>query len=116
MMSIQNRLRAFYEGLSGISRKCYHYLAPSSTKPPYIVWNEDMEDESFDADNHKARQALSGYVEYFTKTEFDAKFDDIQEFLDSVEGLSWTWESTQYGDPAFDNDNLIHHTWSWRMR
>lgn len=115
-MSIQSRLQGFYTGLSQISSKCYHYTAPSSAKAPYIVWNEDAEDTSFDADNHKARQALSGYVDYFTKTEFDGTFDEIQAFLDGYEGLSWTWEATQYGDPTQGDDNLIHHTWSWRMR
>lgn len=117
-MSVQNRLKAFYEGLAAVntSSGCFHYFAPSSATAPYIVWNEDSEDDSFLADNHKERQALSGYVEYFTPNEFDGTFDSIQSFLDGFEGLSWTWEATQYGDPTEADDNLIHHTWSWRMR
>lgn len=115
-MSIQNRLKDFYEGLAEVNSNCFHYFAPSNASVPYIVWNEDSEDESFDADNHKVRQALSGFVEFYTPEEFDATFDAIQAFLDGFEGLSWTWEATQYGDPTQDNDNLIHHTWSWRMR
>lgn len=115
-MSIQNRLKDFYEGLAKLTDNCYHYFAPSNAKVPYIVWNEDSEDESFDADNHKVRQAVAGFVEYYTPAEFDAMFDTIQDFLNGFEGLSWTWEATQYGDPQNDDDNLIHHTWSWRMR
>lgn len=117
-MSLQDRLRILYEGLVAIDSSvgCYHYYAPSAADPPYIVWYEESEDTSFDSDNHKVRQSVSGYVEYFTKEEFDSVFDDIQEYLDGVEGLSWTWEATQYGDPTRDDDNLIHHTWNWRLR
>ena len=68
------------------------------------------------ADNRKARQSIAGFVEYFTKTEFDPNFDLIQEYLDGFDSLSWTWEATQYGDPQNGNDDLIHHTWCWRMR
>lgn len=115
-MSIQNRLNDFYTGLASLGVDCFHYYAPMSQPAPYIVWNEDSEDESFMADNKKVRQALSGFVEFYTATEFDATFDAIQDYLESVEGLSWTWEATQYGDPKNGDDNLIHHTWSWRMR
>ena len=115
-MSLQTKLQQFYSGLAMVSTRCFHYYAPSDTTAPYIVWNEDSEDNSFDADNHKVRQAVSGFVEYFTKTEFDSTFDAIQTFLDNFPGLSWTWESSQYGDPTQGDTNLIHHTWSWRMR
>lgn len=114
-MSMQNRLQTLYTELAKVCN-CWHYFAPSSASAPYIVWNEDSEDISFEADNHKVRQAVSGYVDYFTKTEFDSNFDAIQEALDGIEGCSWSWDSTQYGDPTRDDDNLIHHTWSWRMR
>lgn len=115
-MSMQNRLADLKTALVAVSTSCYHYYAPSTAKAPYIVWYEDSEDNSLLLDNHKARQALSGYVEYFTKTEFDSVFDSIQEALEGVEGLSWTWQATQYGDPTQGDTNLIHHTWSWRMR
>lgn len=115
-MSMQLRTKELRDELVKLTTACYHYFAPSSAKAPYIVWNEDAEDNSFLADNHKQRQAISGFVEYFTKTEFDPMFDSIQDVLDGIEGLSWTWEATQYGDPTRDDDNLIHHTWSWRMR
>ena len=123
-MSIQNRLKTFYEGLAALgivnqgdaAIPCYHYFAPSGTPAPYIVWNEDSEDEPLMADNHKARQSIAGFVEYFTKSEFDSNFDLIQGYLDGFNSLSWTWEATQYGDPTNGDDDLIHHTWSWRMR
>ena len=116
-MSIQNRLKTLYEGLAAISPGvgCYHYYASSDAEPPYIVWYEESENSAHDADNHKVRQSISGYVEFFTQTEFDSTFDLIQEFLNGIEGLSWVWEATQYGDPTSDNDNLIHYTWSWEV-
>lgn len=113
---LQTRLKDFYEGLAALKIPCFHYFAPSSTPAPYIVWNEDSEDEPFNADNTKARQSISGFVEYFTGSEFDGNIDDIQDFLNGFDSLSWTWEATQYGDPTNGDDNLIHYTWSWRMR
>lgn len=115
-MSVQNRMKELRDELVKLTTACYHYFAPSSVQAPFIVWYEESEDNSFQADNHKVRQAVSGFVEYFTPTEFDPRFDSIQSTLDGIEGLSWTWETTQYGDPTRDDDNLIHHTWSWRMR
>lgn len=115
-MSFQLRIKELKDALVELTDACYHYYAPSSVQAPYIVWNEDSEDNSFLADNHKQRQAISGFVEYFTQEEFDPLFDSIQSTLDGIEGLSWTWEATLYGDPTRDDDNLIHHTWSWRMR
>ncbi len=112
-MTVQNRLKSFYEALCTVG-DCYHYFAPSSAKAPYIVWAEESEDSSFYADDHKQRQALSGYVDFYTQTEFDDKFDQIQTVLEAH--TLWTWDSTQYGDPTRGDDNLIHHTWSWRMR
>lgn len=112
-MTVQNRLKALYEALAEVC-DCHHYFAPSSARAPYIVWAEESEDSSFYADDHKQRQAISGYVDFFTKQEFDSRFDSIQAVLE--EHTVWTWESTQYGDPTNGDDNLIHHTWSWRMR
>jgi hypothetical protein len=115
MTSLQNRLAELKAALVEVTDKCYHYFAPSTIKAPYIVWAEEGEELPFQADNFKQEQTSSGFVEYFTAEEFDAVFDAIQAALNGIEGLSWTWESTQYGDPTHDDDNLIHHTWSWRM-
>lgn len=116
MMSMQSRLEQFYTGLAMVNSNCHHNYAPSNAKPPYIVWNEESEDAPFNADNHKVRQSISGFVEFITKTEFDSTFDAIQTFLDNFPGCSWTWDDSHYGDPTNDNDNSYHHTWSWRLR
>lgn len=115
-MSLQSKLQQFYTGLAMVNSNCYHYFAPSGARAPYIIWYEDSEDNSLDADNHKVRQAVAGYIDYFTRVEFDTTFDAIQTFLDNFEGITWEWTATQYGDPTHEDDNLIHYTWMWRMR
>lgn len=93
----------------------FHYFSPSRKQLPYCVWYESGESSSLEADLHKVEQAIEGYVDYFTQTEFDPMFDSIQEALNSVESCVWTYEATAYGDPASDNNNVIHHTWTWSV-
>ena len=116
MMSLQTKLSTIKTALTGIQNlSVYHYFAPSSATIPYCVWNEDGEEGSLQTDNHKVEQRVSGYVEYFTKTEFDTMFDTIQTTLNGIDGLYWEWESTIYGDPLSEDNNTLHHTWSWRF-
>lgn len=115
-MFSQSKLTNLYSALTSIEGlKVYHYFAPSSEAVPYCVWYEDGESSSLEANDHKAEQAISGYVDYFTKTEFDTMFDAIQNALNGIEHCAWTFESTIYGDPTQENDNTIHYTWSWRL-
>lgn len=108
-------LRAIYQALTAISGlTVYHYQAPSNQSLPYCVWYEDGESSSLESDNHKAEQAIGGYIDYFTKTEFDAKVDAIQTALNGIENCSWTYESVIFGDPSYQS-TVIHHTWSWRL-
>lgn len=113
-MSLQTKMKAFYETLTAVVTT-YHYFAPSEAKVPYAVWYEDGETSSLQAENHKAEQAVGGYLDYYTKTEFDEMCDTIQETLNSIEGVSWSYDSVIYGDPTSEDNNTIHHTWSWRI-
>lgn len=110
------RVSAALVGIQALNNKVYHYFAPSSVKIPYVVWYENGEASSLEASNHKAEQAIAGYVDYYTKTEFDTAVDSIQTALNGIENLSWQYESTIYGDPTSEDNNTIHHTWSWRIR
>lgn len=113
-MSLQTKLSNVYSTLAAVEGlKCYHYFAPSETVIPYAVWYEDGEEGGFQADSHKAEQAFGGYLDYYTKTEFDSMCDTIQTTLNSIEGLSFVYESVIYGDPTHDNNNTIHHVWRW---
>lgn len=115
-MSMQTKIQTIQTALTNISNlKVYHYFAPSGTKVPYCVWYEDGESGSLDANNHKAEQAVEGYVDYYTKTEFDTMVDSIQEALNGIENCHWSLDSVMYGDPSNEDTNAIHMTWYWRI-
>lgn len=115
-MFTQNKLANIYTALTSIEGlKVFHFFAPSSEAVPYCVWYESGEDSSLGADDHKAEQAISGYVDYYTKTEFDTMFDAIQNALNGIENCAWTFEATIYGDPSSEDNNTVHYTWSWRL-
>ena len=108
MTSMQSKLRRIGETLAAVVPESYHYWRPIKSAP-YLIWAEDGEDSALSANNHKAEQALSGSVDYYTKTEFDPVADDIQEALNGIEGLGWVLESVQYEDET----QLIHFEWRW---
>lgn len=113
---LSSKLMAIHSALTAIEGlKAYHYKAPSSETLPYCVWYEDGEYSSLETDNHKAEQAIGGYVDYFTKTEFDGMVDAIQNALNGVDNCSWSYDATIYGDPSSDSNNAIHHVFRWRV-
>lgn len=97
---IRNAL-ATVEGL-----KCYHLMKPASVKAPYAVWQEDSEGSSHYSDNGKSEQVLQLTIDYFTKSEYDAMTDKIQEAL-NCEDISWSLNSFQYEDET----KLLHYEW-----
>lgn len=101
---IENALTSI-EGLS-----VYHYLRPRLSAP-FCVWQEDGESDALWTGNHKAEQAVSGSLDYFTSQEYDTMVDEIQAALNSIEGCGWSYNSVQYEDET----NLIHHEWVWRV-
>ena len=112
-MSLQSRLESIGAALAEITHHCYHYWrsAPKGVKK-YIVWAEDGEQNSFNADNHKVRQALTGTVDFFTLEEYDAIIDEIQDTLEGIEGLSWNLNSVQYEEDT----KFIHYEWMFALR
>ena len=108
---LQKNLKRIRDTLTAISPNVnvYHYQRPQM-KAPYIVWAEDGEEDSFEANNHKAEQTLYGTLDFYTKTEYDPVADAIQEALNALDNLSWRYDSTDYEDET----GLIHHSWEWR--
>jgi hypothetical protein len=106
MMSLQNTLKKLYEPFLTLDCAVTHYRR--SARPPYLVWTETGEEESFEANNHKAEQQISGIVDYYTKNEFDPIIDDVQEILNG-EDVGWRLDSVQYEEET----NLIHYQWRW---
>ena len=113
-MNLQQKLERIGTALAtGLAGTCevWHYWRPK-LQAPFCVWAEDGEDEAFDADNAKKEQVISGYVDYYTKTEYDPITDTIQQILNTIfeAGVfGWRLESVQYEDET----NMIHYEWRW---
>lgn len=86
--------------------RVYHYWRPKM-EPPYVVWQEDEEASSLEADGRKQEQAIGGSIDYFTLDEMDQKVDEIQEALNDAPYIAWRLESVQYEEDT----NLIHYEW-----
>ncbi len=86
-----------------------HYFA---AKQPdrYIVWAEDGQAGAGRGDNHVTMQVLTGTIDYFTKTENDPNFGNIQQALNGID-LAWKLNSIQYEDDT----NYIHYEWVWEV-
>ena len=91
--------------------KVYHYWRPNMTAP-FVVWAEDGEDTDLDADDRKQEQAIAGYVDYYTKLEYDERADALQAIfyeLQATDAFNWRLDSVQYEEDT----NLIHFHWTW---
>ena len=95
--------------LKNVVPECYHYHAHEQTDK-YIVWAEDSQANAVWADGKMQEQALSGTVDYFTKTEFDTNVNKIQTTLSQI-GVPWRLNSIQYEDDT----GYIHYEWVWSL-
>ncbi len=113
MTSLSSQLEPIGKALSEITDHCYHYWrsAPKGVKS-YIVWAEDQEADSLNANNRKQEQGIHGTVDYFTLIEFDPVSDEIQETLNDLENVSFRLNSVQYEDDTA----FIHHEWEFWVR
>jgi len=109
MIALQNKLRQMGEAFAAVTENACHYFRPVMAFPA-LIWAEDGEADSFNADNHKACQNITGTVDLFTKTEFDPLLDDVQAALEGL-GVAWRLESVQYEDET----NAIHYEWTWEV-
>lgn len=108
MQSLQNKLMRVRDALVSVTANTYHYRRPSTVQKEYIVWAEDSEDASFNADNRKAEQQIHGTIDYFTQTEFDPLIDGIQDSLDDAR-VSFRLNAVDYEDDT----KLIHYEWEF---
>ena len=76
----------------------------------YIVWAEDGQADAVHGDNRMQTLALTGTVDYFTKTEYDANVQKIQKALSDAK-IPWRLNSVQYEDET----GYIHHEWVWQI-
>lgn len=110
MSSLSDKLMLIRDALAPTATKVFHYWR-TNAKPPYLIWMEDGEDQSFSADNRKHEQQIHGTADYFTKLEFDPAIDRIQDALNAVTSgaTGWTLTAVQYEEET----SLIHYTWDW---
>ena len=88
----------------------FRYFATGQTGS-YIVWAEDGEGDAVHADGQKVERALTGTIDYFTKTENDPVVKQIEDVLDSDDGISWYLNSVQYEQDT----GYIHFEWVWEV-
>lgn len=110
MKSLQQNLKSLRDTLKSVSTPniVFHYEKPANIKAPWVVWQEDGESSSFDADNHKSEQQIHGTIDCYTQTEYDLLLDEIQDALDGAE-IGWRLNSVQYEDTT----KLIHYEWEF---
>lgn len=107
-MTLQQKLEPLVSAYVEITPKTYHYLRPK-VEFPCIVWQEDGEN-SFEAGNIKAEQAITGTTDYFTQEEYDPAIDGIQAAHNALK-IAWELSSVQYEEET----NLIHYEWRWEV-
>lgn len=110
---MQDKLKIIPEILLTVTDKVYHYEA-IHVSDKYIVWAEDSEGSSLEADNYKAEQSIQGTIDYFTKEEFDKNVDEIQNALIS-NCISFYLNSVQYESLDDSGSGYIHYEWVWEV-
>ena len=88
----------------------FHYFASGQTGS-YIVWAEDGEGDTVHADGQKVKRALTGTIDYFTKTENDPVVQQIENALDADDGIAWKLNSVQHEKDT----GYIHYEWIWEV-
>ncbi len=92
-----------------VTPNVYHFDA-TGAEGNYIVWAEDGQADASYGDDHVIDQVLEGTVDYFTKTEYDPVFGQIQSALNNLD-LVWRLNSIQYEEDT----GYIHYEWVWEM-
>lgn len=107
-MSLQ-KIYKVKEALLKVMRNVGHYEVLNKAEQ-YIVWAEDGEGDSLEANSRKGIQVIQGTVDYFTKLEKDENADKIQEELGKA-GICFRLESIQYEEET----GYIHYEWIWEV-
>lgn len=103
-------LEAVMNALLTVTNDVYHYTAPADSTR-YIVWAEEMEVASLEADNYKPGQTIEGSIDLFTKNEDDAWIEAVPDALNFAR-IGWELNSVQYEDET----RFIHYEWLFRVK
>jgi hypothetical protein len=88
-----------------VSQKVYHHTAEGATGN-YIVWAEDGQSNAVHGNGIMKAQVIQGTIHYFTTTENDPVFDQIQTALNAASVGFWL-NSIQYETET----KYIHYEW-----
>ncbi len=86
-----------------------HYKVTKKTDK-YIVWAEDSGAAALWADGQQQGQAISGTIDYFTKTEYDPNVQAIEAALNAAK-ISFKLESVQHEEET----GYIHYEWIFEV-
>ena len=92
-----------------VTNNVYHYHGLKGAYP-YVVWAEDSEYDSVEADNRKVNQTIEGTIDLFTKEENDALVDEIQGALCEY-CISFRLNTVAYEEET----EVIHWEWVWQV-
>lgn len=115
------KLQTIRDALLTIGVPVHHFYAIDESNA-YIVWAEEGQADAVWTDNRMEDQALSGTVDYFTRTEFDQNFVRIQRVLNNI-GLSYRLNSVQDENELISQGVMegesgtgyIHYEWVWGL-
>ena len=110
-MTFQERISPIGRALATTGVKTFHYWRANIKESRYIIWAEDDEYASLDADNRKIRQGIHGTIDLYTKKEFDPVADQIQEILQGINNCGWRLNSVQFEQET----KLIHREWEFNL-
>lgn len=103
------KLTELRDAMLEVTKDTFHYEA--THKPDkYIVWAEDTEADSLNADDKKEEQVIQGTIDYFTKEEYDSNVKAIQQKLNSID-LAWRLNSIQHEEDTC----YIHYEWVFEL-
>ena len=100
-------LQPLQEALAALTDRAYHYTAAPNSKPPYIVWAEDG-DNDLSADNVHAERCYTGTVDLYSRADPEPLSEAVPAALEGI-GAAWYLNSVQYEEDT----GLIHYEWVW---
>lgn len=105
-----NTMEATLKALPGMSEKVFQDEAFKQTGK-YIVWAVDGQSgDSLSADNAAFLQAITGTVDFYTKSKRDALVAKIQKAMTDA-AIDWELNSVQH-EP---DTGYAHYEWVWEM-
>lgn len=112
-MTLLEKSKRVRDALLTVSETDVYHLSRSSSKPTqrFIVWAESYTGEMY---GNGSEQRLDGYIDLYTKKEFDPWVDEIEAACRKADILI-ELQGVQKGDPVNSSDNLIHYTWHWAV-